>query len=360
MNPKDYIRGRGAQSNPDNSFHKTVYESYFDDYKLLEEQEDLTLQNNKTQFLPVHPKTILNPNPRPYQDGYSMNPYQGCEHGCAYCYARNSHEYWGYSAGMDFEQKILYKKNAAEVLEKEIRKKGYKPMEITLSGNTDCYQPVERNMKLTRQCLDVLLKWKHPTAIITKNNLVERDIDIYQEMARYNLIRIHISLNTTNEDIKRIMEPRTSSVKSMLRTISLFSENKIPIYVLAMPIVPGINDDTLPELIKMTSEVGASNIYYQPVKLSKNLEYVFVDWLDKNFPDRKEKVMNRLNEIYGNDIGTKHKNKDSFWHNSLRQQFEIYKKKYYSTKTEQIIDFSHFNRLKNPQLEIDFPQLFDK
>lgn len=350
MKSENIIRGRGAQSNPDNSFHQHRYEGYFDDYKTIEEQETLVLSNEKTEFLPVHPKTILNPNPRPYQEGYSMNPYQGCEHGCAYCYARNSHEYWGYSAGMDFEQKILYKQDAPKLLQKAILAKNYKPMEIVLSGNTDCYQPVERKMKLTRQCLEVLLKYKHPTSIITKNNLIERDLDIYQEMASLNIIRIHISLNTTDEDIKRIMEPRTSSVRAMLRTIRLLTDHHIPTYVLAMPIVPAINDETIPELIQMTSEAGAWNIFYQPVKISKNLQYVFENWLETHFPDRKEKVMHRLQEIYQNDISSKIKNRDSLWLDTLGQQFKIYKKKYYPNPKEFQFDFSHFRQIKDPRL----------
>lgn len=354
MQPINYIRGRGAQSNPDNSFVKHRYENYFDDYKTNEEQEELLLSNRKTEFLAVHPKTILNPNPRPNQMGYSMNPYQGCEHGCSYCYARNSHEYWGYSAGMDFEQKILYKQDAPKLLQKAILAKNYKPMEITLSGNTDCYQPIERKMKLTRQCLEVLLRFKHPTSMITKNNLIERDLDIFQEMAKYDTILVHLSLNTIDENIKRIMEPRTSPVRSMLRTIELFAKNNIPIYVLAMPIVPAINDETLPELIRMTADAGAWNIFYQPVKISKSLEYVFVDWLEKNFPDRKDKVLHRLNEIYKNDIGSKIKDKDSFWLNSLKQQFHIYHSKYYSNPRDYLLNFSHFLKIKNPQLELDF------
>lgn len=355
MKLENYIRGRGAQSNPENSFHKNQYEDYFDDYKSEDEQKDILLKNLKTEFLPVHPKTILNLNPnKSAYFGYSMNPYQGCEHGCAYCYARNSHEYWGYSAGMDFEQKILYKKESASLLKKAILNKNYKPMEILLSGNTDCYQPVERKMKLTRQCLEVLLQYKHPTSIITKNSLIERDLDIFQEMAKLNTICINISLNTIDEDLKRIMEPRTSPVKSILRTIGLLAEHNIPVNVLAMPIIPAINDEMIPELIKRTSEAGAWNIYYQPVKISKNLEYVFIDWLEKNFPDRKEKVLNRLNEIYSNNISSKIKNHNSFWIDTLKQQFNIYRKKYYTTPREYHADFTHFNKIKDPQLKLDF------
>jgi len=169
LNSKNYIRGRGAQINPNNSFFKNSSDDFFEDYKLSEEQSELILSNSKTEFLPVHPKSILNKNPNKEVEGYSMNPYQGCEHGCAYCYARNSHEYWGYSAGLDFEQKIMYKKESASLLKKAILHKNYKPMTILLSGNTDCYQPIERKMKLTRQCLEVLANYKHPTSIITKN-----------------------------------------------------------------------------------------------------------------------------------------------------------------------------------------------
>ena len=172
-----------------------------------------------------------------------MNPYQGCEHGCSYCFARPTHEYWGYSAGIDFERKIMVKKNAPELLEKFFKKKGYQPFPILLSGNTDCYQPAEKQFEITRQLLQVCLDYRHPVNVLTKNALVLRDLDILKPMAEQNLVSVSLSIPTINEDLRRKMEPRTSSSKNKLKAIEILSENGIPTHVMVAPIVPGLNSD---------------------------------------------------------------------------------------------------------------------
>ena len=179
-----------------------------------------TPDKSKTRYLEVFPKTIINKVESPDVGMmYSMNAYQGCEHGCIYCYARNTHEYWGYSAGLDFERRILVKKDAPKLLENSIKKKSWKAHTIVMSGNTDCYQPAEHIYKITRQCLEVFLKYKHPVGIITKNALILRDLDIVKELAKDNLIGVNVSITSLSEQTRRILEPRTATIKRRLETV---------------------------------------------------------------------------------------------------------------------------------------------
>ena len=189
-----------------------------------------------------------------------MNPYQGCEHGCTYCYARNSHEYWGYSAGVDFERVILVKKNAPEILDQTLKKKSWKASPIVLSGNTDCYQPIERKLGITRACIEVMLKHQHPMGIITKNALVQRDVDLLQQLAQMQLAQVVVSITTLNEDLRQKMEPRTASIKKRLETVEVLSAAGIPVTVLMAPIVPGLNSHEVFELLKASKQAGARDV----------------------------------------------------------------------------------------------------
>ena len=186
--------------------------------------------NNRTQYLEIFPKTILNKvTSTDIGMAYSMNPYQGCEHGCIYCYARNTHEYWGYSAGLDFERKILFKRNAPQLLEAKLNSKNWQPENIMFSGNTDCYQPIEKKLEITREMIKVLLKYKHPVSFITKNKLILRDLDLLKELAKLNLVHVSISITSLNEETRRILEPRTASIKKRLETVKILSDNGIPV-----------------------------------------------------------------------------------------------------------------------------------
>src|SRR5699024_1330149 len=223
--PDFHYRGRGAQKRISNRFDKNQHEllDEFLNYCMKEEEE---WDRDKTQYLEVFPKSLVNKVTSPDVGmEFSANPYQGCEHGCVYCYARNSHEYWGYGAGLDFERNILFKKNAPELLEKKITSKNWQGETIVFSGNTDCYQPLERKLKITRKCLEVLWKWKHPVGIITKNSLVLRDIDILKDMAKLNLVKVNISITSLSEDTRRLLEPRTAAIKQRLKTVEQLSEN---------------------------------------------------------------------------------------------------------------------------------------
>ncbi|MGZ3932973.1 MAG: radical SAM protein, partial [Bacteroidia bacterium] len=203
------FKGRGSQSNPNNRFSRHQYAHEYSE--VLDEE---FVQDEKTEIIYTHPKTFINKVDSPdVGPGYSMNPYQGCEHGCVYCYARPTHEYWGYSAGLDFERKIIVKQNAVEILEKEFSKKSWQPYPIMLSGNTDCYQPVERQLEITRKILQTCLKFRHPVSLITKNALILRDLDILSELAAMNLAHVMVSITGTDESVRQKLEPRTATYK---------------------------------------------------------------------------------------------------------------------------------------------------
>ena len=307
----------------------------------------------------MHPKTMLNKVDSP-DIGlcYSMNPYQGCEHGCVYCYARNTHTYWGYSAGVDFEQKILVKKDAAKVLDAEFRKKTYEPLPIMLAGNTDCYQPAERRFGITRQILEVLWKHKHPVGLITKNSLILRDLDLLRSMAEQRLVKVSISVTTLDEDVRRLLEPRTASVKSRLHTIQSLASAGIPVNVMLAPIIPGLTDHELLEMAKAVSELGASSFAYQIVRLNGDVAAIFEDWIRKAMPDRAERVLNRIRDCHGGNLndsrfGTRMKGEGNIAE-IIAQQYQLAKKLYFKDKSAPPYNFDVFRQLKDPQLKLLF------
>ncbi len=300
---ENYIKGRGSQLNPTNRFEKNSKEVYLEDLPTNEEREELLTENPKTKYIEVFPKTILNKVESPDLGmGFSMNPYQGCEHGCIYCYARNSHQYWGYSSGMEFEQNILVKKNAPELLEKTLLNPKWKADSIMFSGNTDCYQPVERKLEITRKLLQVFLKFKHPVGMITKNALIQRDLDILQEMNAYNLVHVTFSLTTLDEKLKRVLEPRTSSAQTVLRAINTLSKASIPVNVNVAPIIPGLNDESIFDVVKAAADNGALSAHYTIVRLNGNNGLLFEDWVKKNFPDRAQKVLHQIKTMHGGKL----------------------------------------------------------
>lgn len=297
---RELIHGRGAQVNPNNPFENRVKSTDVDEVWIDEE-----LPTTKTRIVDTFPKTIVNKVISPDTGmEYSLNPYQGCEHGCVYCYARNTHTYWGYSSGTDFETTILAKKNAAELLEKKITSKSWKPYPIMLSGNTDCYQPVEKKLQLTRQLLEVFLKYKHPVGIVTKNTLILRDLDLLKELNRFGLISVAISVNTLDDKLRRKLEPRASSIHKRLDLIRRLSSAGIPVTVLAAPIIPGLNDHDIFNLVKKVASLGARRISHIVLRLNGDLPEIFSDWLDKSYPDRAKKVLNKISEMHNGKLGS--------------------------------------------------------
>ncbi|GAA3571085.1 PA0069 family radical SAM protein [Snuella lapsa] len=294
MNTKTSIKGRGAQINVPNRFFELHHEMR-DDFLEFCRKEGEVSDKNKTHYLEVFPKTIVNKVTSPDVGMlYSMNPYQGCEHGCIYCYARNSHEFWGYGAGLDFERRILVKKEAPKLLEALLQKKSWKAHPIVMSGNTDCYQPAENNFQITRQCLSVFLKYKHPVAIITKNALVLRDVDILRALAKDNLVGVNISITSLSEDTRRILEPRTATIKRRLETVKELTSNGVPVNVMLAPIIPSINSHEILPLAKVASDYGALSIAHTVVRLNGAIGILFTDWIKKTMPDRADKVLHQI------------------------------------------------------------------
>jgi len=295
---KPYFKGRGAQINPHNKFLKDVYVKEFD-----EGIDDWKELDKKTSFIFENSKTIVNKVDSPDVGmAYSLNPYQGCEHGCTYCYARNSHQYWGYSAGIEFERKIIVKKDAPALFKKFLERKGWDAATISLSGNTDCYQPAERKFKLTRQLLEIALAYKQPIGMITKNSLILRDKDILQEMAKQNLCMVYVSINSLNEDLRQIMEPRTTTAKQRLKIVEELNAAGIPMGVMVAPLIPGLSDHEIPAIIKAISNAGAVKAGYTVVRLNGAIGKIFEDWLRKNFPDRFDKVWHLIQSCHGGNV----------------------------------------------------------
>lgn len=294
----DYLNGRGAQINTDNKYLKNALTQ-----EHIEGIDDWEISNEKTSFIYSSAKSIVNKVDSPDVGMmYSLNPYQGCEHGCIYCYARNSHEYWGFSAGLDFERKIIVKKDAPALFKKFIEKKGWQAYPISLSGNTDCYQPCERKYKLTRQILQIALDYKQPISMITKNSVIIRDLDIIQEMAKHKLISVFVSITSLNENLRQKLEPRTTTAKQRLKVIEQLSKADVPMGVMAAPMIPGLNNHEIPVILKASAESGAIGAGYTVVRLNGAISKIFEDWLAKNFPDRFEKVWHQIQNCHNGNV----------------------------------------------------------
>lgn len=319
MDPNPTIKGRGAQINVPNRFFQLSHEMR-DDFLEYCAKEGEDADKNKTLYLEVFPKTIVNKVESPDVGmGYSMNMYQGCEHGCIYCYARNTHEFWGYSAGLDFERRILVKKDAPKLLENFIKRKRWKAHPIVMSGNTDCYQPAEQEFKLTRQCLEIFLKYKHPVVIITKNALILRDLDVLKELSKDNLVSVNISITSLSEETRRVLEPRTATIKKRLETVNILSDNGIPVNVMMAPIIPSINSHEVLPLAKKVSEMGALNMGHTIIRLNGAIGEIFTNWIKKTMPDRADKVLHQIESCHGGSLN------DSRYGTRMRGEGEIAK-----------------------------------
>jgi len=287
------IRGRGAEANPDNRFQAVQVE--------WEEGEEPLAP--KTILLKDHSKSILSKSDSP-DLGFTLglNPYRGCEHGCVYCYARPTHEYLGFSAGLDFETKILVKENAPELLREELASKNWVPETIMISGVTDAYQPVERKLRITRKCLEVLVEFLNPVGIITKNALVTRDIDLLKELAAAQAVHVTLSVTTLDDELCAILEPRTSRPRARLQAISQLAEAGISVGVNLAPVIPGLTDHEIPSILDAAYKAGARSAGMVPVRLPYGVKDLFETWLGTHFPDAKDKVLHRIREMRGGKL----------------------------------------------------------
>jgi DNA repair photolyase len=291
------VKGRGASWNPHNRFEKLEY--IVDEDAHVEENES----GPRTMYLRDPSRSIIASNDSP-DVGFdaSINPYRGCEHGCIYCYARPTHEFLGFSAGLDFETKILVKEDAPQLLREELNAKKWEPKVIALSGVTDPYQPIERRLGITRGCLEVLAEFRNPVGIITKNHLVTRDADVLSDMASWNGARAFLSITSLDAKLQRVMEPRTASPELRLDAVAKLTEAGVPAGVMVAPVVPGLTDHELPAILAAAKKAGAKWAGFVVLRLPWAVAPLFEQWLGEHFPDRKDKVLNRIRDLRGGKL----------------------------------------------------------
>ena len=300
------MRGRGAQSNPDGRFSKLRYEADGDALDATLEEAGGELPGPLTQFIPDATQSILAHNDSP-DIGFdtSLNPYRGCEHGCVYCYARPTHEFLGYSAGVDFETRIMVKENAPGLLRRELEKPGWQPRVVALSGVTDCYQPAERKFQLTRRCLEVFAEYRNPVMIITKNHLVTRDKDLLGDLARHQAAGVYISITTLDATLAKRLEPRASPPVRRLAAVRELTDAGVPVGVLVAPIIPGLTDHEGPAILAAVAEAGASYVGWTMLRLPYGVGSLFEEWLEQHYPLKKEKVLSHIREMRGGQLNDK-------------------------------------------------------
>ncbi|MFL5812819.1 MAG: PA0069 family radical SAM protein [Bdellovibrionia bacterium] len=340
------IKGRGAGGNTPNRFEK-VYCTPDADVTQVSEEE--IFPSPRTQFLDDHTRTILTENNSPdIGFRYSINPYRGCEHGCVYCYARPTHEYLGLSAGIDFETKIFVKHKAPELLRERLMAPSWKPETISLSGVTDCYQPAERKFELTRRCIEVLRDFRNPFGVITKNYLVTRDIELFKEMAAINGVTVFLTMTTLDPDLCGTLEPRTSRPAMRLRALEELSKAGIPTGVNVAPVIPGLTDHELPAILEAAANAGATQAGYVPLRLPGNVLPLFVEWLEQNKPERKDRVLNHIRsirggELYKSDFGTRMRGEGPFAEH-IAKTFEVFSRKFGFNQRDWELSTEHFER----------------
>ena len=316
---------RGAAENPPNRFEPLHLEPDAD----WNPEDDGRL---RTQFFKDHSKTVIARNDSP-DVGFdaSLNPYRGCEHGCIYCYARPTHEYLGFSAGLDFESRIMVKEDAPELLRAELLSPKWKPQVIFMSGVTDCYQPVEAKLKLTRRCLEVLAEFRNPVFIITKNRLVTRDADVLSKLAPHNAAAVWLSMTTLDNDLRKVMEPRTAPPAARLEAIRELARAGIPAGVNVAPVIPGLTDHEMPAILQAAAKAGATAAGYTIVRLPYAVAPLFEQWLATHFSDRKEKVLNRLRSLRGGKLNDSHwgtrMSGEGIFADQMERMFEVARRK---------------------------------
>jgi DNA repair photolyase len=298
MRPDAPLHGRGAAINPPNRFERLRVE--FDPEFPPDERP-----HPRTQFFFDATESLLTKNDSPDVGfAYGLNCYRGCEHGCAYCFARPYHEYLGWSSGLDFETKILVKLRAPELLRAELSRPRWQPQPIAMSGATDCYQPAERHFRLTRRCLEVCAELRHPIFIITKNALVTRDRDVLAELARFQCVGVHMSVTSLDPELAGKLEPRASRPAARLQAIRELSAAGIPVGVMVAPVIPGLNDHEMPAILEAAAEAGAKRAGYVLLRLPFAVKGIFTHWLEDHAPTKKHRVLDRVRVMRGGKLYT--------------------------------------------------------
>jgi DNA repair photolyase len=341
-------RGRGAVTNPPNRFEALR----------LERDEDWDPAQDpspKTTFLRDLSQTIISYNNSPdISFNASINSYRGCEHGCSYCYARNTHEYLGFSAGLDFETKIMVKENAPELLRRELSSPKWKPQLLAMSGVTDCYQPIERRLELTRRCLMVLAEFRNPVGIITKNYLVTRDLDLLRELASHQAAMVHLSVNSLDSELARRLEPRAASPRLRLAAIEALSKAGVPVGVLVAPVIPALNDHEIPAVLAAAKSAGAGWAGTEILRLPLTVAPVFEKWVDQTFPEKKDKIFGRIRAIRGGKLndprfGSRMRGEGIFAE-QISRMFHVARKKVGLAENSPVLSTAAFRRPGGRQL----------
>ncbi len=292
-------KGRGIPENPPNRFerlHVEVEEELLED--LAGSDPEFAVPQPQTRFYGYDSQSILSANDSPdLSFTYSLNPYRGCEHGCSYCYARTYHEYLGFNAGLEFETRILVKPNAPDLLEEALSAPKWVPQTLACSGATDCYQPIERKLEITRGCLEVLARFANPVTIITKSQLVTRDTDLLNQLAFYRASAVFMSITTLDRRLASCLEPRAATPQARLRTIEHLSSEGIPVGVSLAPIIPGLNEHEIPAILEAAADHGAAFATYTILRLPRNMPELFQAWLQRHYPQRAERVLGRIRDI---------------------------------------------------------------
>ena len=324
--------GRGATSNPTNRFESIKVE---DDWDHLEFDDSVHFSKTKvpTEYLDDRSESIVSENNSPDLGfRFSLNPYRGCSHGCSYCYARPTHEYLGFNAGLDFETKIMVKRDCAKLFSKWLSRKSWIPEPIMMSGVTDPYQPAEKQFRLTRSCLEVAIEFNQPMRLITKNAMIVRDTDLLQELAAKELVQTTISITSLDQSLTRLMEPRTSSPEARLRAVRTLSEAGIPVNVNTAPIVPGLNDSEIPSLLEASRDHGASSAAYILLRMPYSVKEIFLDWVDHHQPEIRERIEARVRmtshgKLSRNKFGERMSG-SGVYADQIRQTFKVFSKKF--------------------------------
>jgi DNA repair photolyase len=349
--PVKPLRGRGAVENLPNRFESISFERDAD----WDPEEDPA---PRTQFLRDLSQSIISYNNSPdisFRAG--INPYRGCEHGCSYCYARPTHEYLGFSAGLDFESKIMVKENAPELLRLELSSKSWEPQLLAMSGVTDCYQPVERKLQLTRRCLAVLAEFRNPVCIITKNFLVTRDLDLLAELAAHKAVMVHLSINSLDSALARVLEPRASSPTQRLQAVEALARVGVPVGVLVAPVIPALNDHEIPAVLEAAAKAGAAWAGKEVLRLPLTVAPVFQQWLERTFPEKRDKVLGRIRAIRGGKLndsrfGSRMRGEGIFAE-QISQMFHVARRKVGLSEDAPELSIAAFRRLGGPQLALD-------
>jgi len=349
--------GRGAVRDLPNRFEKLAMDLDPDVVQHDPSAEGESLPNPKTLFLEDASETIISRNDSPdIGFGASINAYRGCEHGCAYCYARPYHEYLGFSAGLEFETKIMVKRRAAELLRREFSNPKYKPETLAMSGVTDCYQPAERHFRITRSCLEVMAEFRNPVSIITKNFLVTRDLDLLKELASYEAAQVFISITTLNADLAAKMEPRASLPTHRLRAVEMLAKAGVPVGVLVAPIIPGLNDREIPSVLEAARAAGASSAGYTMLRLPHGVKDVFQEWLRQNFPEKLERILGTVRSVRGgklnvSDFATRMRGEGPYAE-QVRQMFHVFRERLGFNGKSRTLRTEHFRRPGDSQLSL--------